>query len=806
MFVGVELAEASVFLFSDDFVDLNDWTVVNGVWDVSDGMLEGSATVNAEGLIWAGERFWMNYNATANVRILGPGDEASIVVMYTDEVNFYWLGLGCGGHKYSIARVVDGVYEELAYFGLDSEVEVYRWYTLTVAAVSGTLQLFVDGVKVLEVQDDSHPYGAFGFRTWKGSMQAEQLIVQLVSPSSSLSPNYYETSEYLIGRVAVGVILLESNGNIDPATESWSSPRESEVISQIQNGLFWLENYMPSANVSFIYEIHLRVPTSYEPINRPHTDQRLWIEEAMTYLGYPGISHVTQVREYINDLRVNLEADWAFAIFVVDSYNDPDGRFTSERSDGQGKMSAHSFLGGPYLVMTYDNGGYSISNMDYVTAHETCHIFYATDEYNGRTEISGYLGVQDMEGSECMMDKANVWWLCTNSMEQLGWRDSNGNGLLDIVDTYPSTILYPYYANPTNQNTLVYCGFVSEVPYPNNNPLGYGRDITINTITDVKFRVNGGPWQSALAQDGEFNQAQEAFYFTVSYLPEGTHVIEACAVNSVGNMETAYTIDTVTVDRTPPRTSIILQGFTGNSGYFLSDVTVSLSATDSITSVLKTEYSFDNSTWIAYTGSFEIKEDGSTIIYYRSTDLAGNVEKTKNHIIKIDKTAPVGSIAINDNAEYSTSNAVTLTLSAFDADSGVAQMRLSEDGVFDDGSWETFASSKSWILSAVDGVKTVYVQFKDAVGHVSTTYSATIILSTTPPTGSIQINEGDTFTTSTQVTLYLTYSESASQVCYSNDGVFETEVWEAPSATRTWTLASDDGEKTVYYQVKNAAG
>ena len=62
-------------------------------------------------------------------------------------------------------------------------------------------------------------------------------------------------------------------------------------------------------------------------------------------------------------------------------------------------------------------------------------------------------------------------------------------------------------------------------------------------------------------------------------------------------------------------------------------------------------------------------------------------------------------------------------------------MHFSNDGTTWSG-WEAYGPTKnSWPLSALDGLKTVYVQLKDAAGNVSiTTISATIILDTTPPT------------------------------------------------------------------------
>ena len=357
-------------------------------------------------------------------------------------------------------------------------------------------------------------------------------------------PGYFETSEFLIGSISVGVIFLESNGTIDTETENWTHVEESNVIVEIETGLNWLANQNPNANVTFTYDIHYSVPTSYEPINHPYTDRYLWIDDAMTHLGYSGLNLLTQVRNYINSLRDGLVTDWSFAIFVVDSSNDPDGCFNDLGPD---KWSAFAYRGGPFLVMTYDNNGYGISNMDFVTAHETCHIFYATDEYNGETETSGYLGIQDNEYSGCMMHLSNTWWLCQASKEQLGWRDTDNDGIQDIVDTFSITNLNPYFPDPTSDNVLTYNGSTSEIPYPNTNPSGTGRDLTINTIKDVEFRINSGIWNSTIPIDNAFDENEEDYTFDTPSLLPGTYIIETRGINSVGNVETIYANDTVTV-------------------------------------------------------------------------------------------------------------------------------------------------------------------------------------------------------------------------------------------------------------------
>ena len=76
----------------------------------------------------------------------------------------------------------------------------------------------------------------------------------------------------------------------------------------------------------------------------------------------------------------------------------------------------------------------------------------------------------------------------------------------------------------------------------------------------------------------------------------------------------------------------------------------------------------------------------------------------------------------------------------------------------------------------------------------------------TPPTGSILINKGDIYTNSTSVSLTLTADDPESgikQVRYRNNYVWER--WEKFSDTKSWTLTSGDGNKTVYYQIKNNA-
>ena len=115
-----------------------------------------------------------------------------------------------------------------------------------------------------------------------------------------------------------------------------------------------------------------------------------------------------------------------------------------------------------------------------------------------------------------------------------------------------------------------------------------------------------------------------------------------------------------------------------------------------------------------------------------------------NHTIQvsatlIDTTVPTGSVAINNGALATTSNVVTLALSATDAGGNLSQMRFSLDTV-SWTAWEAYATSKSYTLPTGDGTKNIYVQYKDTAGNVSNSYRGTIILDTLKPTGSVSLN------------------------------------------------------------------
>ncbi len=96
-------------------------------------------------------------------------------------------------------------------------------------------------------------------------------------------------------------------------------------------------------------------------------------------------------------------------------------------------------------------------------------------------------------------------------------------------------------------------------------------------------------------------------------------------------------------DYTKPTTNINLNGILGNNSWYVSNVTVELTAQDNTdgSGILKTEYSLDNGqTWQLYNQPFVLSDEGEHELWYMSTDRAGNIEKINKITIKIDKTPP----------------------------------------------------------------------------------------------------------------------------------------------------------------------
>lgn len=104
----------------------------------------------------------------------------------------------------------------------------------------------------------------------------------------------------------------------------------------------------------------------------------------------------------------------------------------------------------------------------------------------------------------------------------------------------------------------------------------------------------------------------------------------------------------------------------------------------------------------------------------------------------LDTLAPSGlTLQINGDAQYTTAQEVTLTISVDDADTSGYQMKIwgiNGAPTETNASWETYTTSKTVTLPTGDGLKTIYIKVRDDVYNESSYVSSSITLNTSVPT------------------------------------------------------------------------
>jgi hypothetical protein len=157
-------------------------------------------------------------------------------------------------------------------------------------------------------------------------------------------------------------------------------------------------------------------------------------------------------------------------------------------------------------------------------------------------------------------------------------------------------------------------------------------------------------------------------------ISEGTTVTSTVSIENPEGMPTIPGAPPP-ADGTPPSTVASLAGTVGSNGWYISDVQISFTATDNPggSGVQKTEYSFDGTTWNAYSTEVTITNEGTTTIFFRSVDNAGNFEATQSQTMKIDKTPPTITVSTpTENGIYILNAAVASGYACTDSISSVA--------------------------------------------------------------------------------------------------------------------------------------
>lgn len=206
-------------------------------------------------------------------------------------------------------------------------------------------------------------------------------------------------------------------------------------------------------------------------------------------------------------------------------------------------------------------------------------------------------------------------------------------------------------------------------------------------------------------------------------------------------------------------------------------------------------------------------QDGASQLYVFFADEAGNQSEPIALDYTLDREAPeVSEHSVNNGGQVTNQPNVTLLLSAQSA----KEMIISNDGNFAlPYRWEPYQSEKKWKLATGDGIKQIFVKFRDEAGNESPVSVLSILLDTEPPvTFDFQINQGETATEETQVTLHFRMKASpldaelpdAKELQVSNSPDFSRAEWQPFLEEVPWQIGGTLGLRKVYVRFRDEAG
>ncbi len=192
---------------------------------------------------------------------------------------------------------------------------------------------------------------------------------------------------------------------------------------------------------------------------------------------------------------------------------------------------------------------------------------------------------------------------------------------------------------------------------------------------------------------------------------------------------------TVVEDTTPPDTIIHFKPAlpNGENGWYVSNVSVNLTATDDLSGVNATYYSLDGGNFVKYTGNFTVNKDGTHVIQFYSIDNRGNSESVKEAMIKIDKTPPSINITEFPPAITNIKN-ITFKWNGSDNLTPYENITFSYKLEGYDTIWHNWTTEKeTTYFNLSEGNYTFMLRAKDEAGNIGGIASKNFSISTAPP-------------------------------------------------------------------------
>src|SRR2546426_6269645 len=315
-------------------------------------------------------------------------------------------------------------------------------------------------------------------------------------------------------------------------------------------------------------------------------------------------------------------------------------------------------------------------------------------------------------------------------------------------------------------------------------------DVTLTATDDssgvasIHYRTDGGTWQ--------------LYRNPITVQGDGFHTIDYYATDLAGNNETARTTS-FQIDTVGPVSSAQVSGTLANDGSYLSPVTVTLTSSDATTGVQSEQYRIDRGPWTAYSAPFTIGGNGTRVVDYFATDVAGNSETVRSQSIWI--TGDLHPLPVSTLSSAGTAGAsgwyvssVTVTLEATSGSGSAVSIAYRLDG----NAWATYANP----IVLLDGRHVLEYQATDAQGYSEPAKSAAINVDSTPPS---LVANSPSDPLAPDGSISWSGSDSGSGIAryeVAIDGSAFASVGLQTTLTRTWTV----GTHVVSVRAYDAAG
>jgi hypothetical protein len=205
--------------------------------------------------------------------------------------------------------------------------------------------------------------------------------------------------------------------------------------------------------------------------------------------------------------------------------------------------------------------------------------------------------------------------------------------------------------------------------------------------------------------------------------------------------------------------------------------------------------------------NFEDKE-GEKKVYVKIKDKYGKVTPVMVATIIYDRTPPKsGAIEITVDGGFvnNPERLVTLELNAANA----KYMQISNNAAFREARWQAYRPTvPNWKLEGgTEGIKKVYVKFRDGAGNETPAAQAEILVDAQPPVDArVSINSDQKVTTERSGQVKLTLAiRGGSEMKVSEQASFAGAEWQPFKPALTWALSEGQGEKTVYVKYRDQA-